>query len=140
MENKKKKTVSGVRVMFDQMLVWRRWVEVYQKGYHITDYLHKRGVQKVAIYGMADIGIALYNELVNSDIEVLYALDKAKEKSVCDVEVRKPEEIDNKIDIVIVTAVSYFSDIYDYIKEITSGQIKLIGIDEILASLLVEEV
>lgn len=135
---KKSKSASLWRIKFDQSLVWRRWVEVYQKGYQIVDYLHGRNIKKVAIYGMADIGIALFKELNNTDIEILYTLDKSKVKCECDIEIKKLEEVDEQVDAIIVTAISFFSEIYDDLNEKLQGKIVIVGIDEILASLLVE--
>lgn len=125
--------------MMTLQLVWRRWIELYQNNIKIEQYFKKKGIKKIAIYGMADIGIALYRELMQSDIEVCYGIDKMRHKCEYEVEIRTPEEIDFDMDMIVVTAVSYFGMIYDDLSSRLENRIPIIGIDEVIIELLIGE-
>lgn len=127
----------AVRIRYDQMLVYRRWVELYQANKRIADYFHEMGFKRVAVYGMADIGVDLVNELLQSDIEVVYAVDQKRAKSRFDVEIRDPQRVTSDVDVIVVTPITYFSSIYDMLNKKLNGQVAIIGIDEVIAHLLV---
>lgn len=52
------------------------WTKLRNQGIYIHTYLKGKGYVKVAIYGMGHIGECLYEELENTDIKVLYGIDR----------------------------------------------------------------
>jgi len=120
-------------------VVWRRWIELYQKNTKLEKYFIDRNIKRIAIYGMSDLGIALYRELIPSSVEVLYCIDMERHRCEFDVEIKAPNEVDNTVDIVVVTPVSYFSAIYDSLNATLENRVEIVGIDEIIMELLVEE-
>lgn len=92
--------------------VMLRWLNAVQEGVSIEGYLKVRGIKKVAIYGYADMGKLLCNELRKSDIKVNAILDKRDVPSLIpDLRIQKPSEGDKTVDAVLVTAVYYFDEI-----------------------------
>ncbi len=128
-----------MRALFDKCNVWKRWVQVYQSGKHISDYFIINNYKKIAIYGMADVGDFLCRELVNSNINVKYGIDLSRKFCSIDIPIRTPDEIDDDLDVIIVTALSSFSDIFDMLLIKINDPNKIIGLDEVLASLIVED-
>lgn len=126
-----------IRVRYDQMLIYRRWVELYQKNKRIAEYFYEKGIKRVAVYGMADIGVDLVNDLLQSDIEIGYTIDQKRAKSRFDIEIRDPENVTPDVDAIIVTPITFFSTIYDLLNKKLEGEVLIIGIDEIIAHLLV---
>ncbi len=94
------------------------WLNAVQKGMSIEGILKGRGIKTVAIYGYADMGKLLCNDLLKSDIKVSAILDKRDVKSlVPGLQVQKPSEGDRTVDAVLVTAVYYFDEISEELKK-----------------------
>lgn len=53
-----------------------KWWKIKQSGHCLDEYFKKNNINSIAIYGMADIGCCLYDELENSEIEIKYLIDK----------------------------------------------------------------
>lgn len=53
-----------------------QWLVNKNEGKSISSYLEKRGCKTVAIYGAKDFGELVFQELKNSNIEVLYFIDR----------------------------------------------------------------
>ena len=88
-----------------------RWAKLHGSGRGIEQYLLKKNIKTVAIYGMKELGELLYDELKKSSIKVLYAIDKDAEYILSDLNVLSPSDSLQDVDAVIVTAIHYFSDI-----------------------------
>lgn len=94
-----------------------QWLTNIQNGRHVEDYLKEKGVQTVAIYGMGELGILLYNELKDStDIQVLYGIDQSGVSAIDDFDVYYPEDDLPDVNLVIVTPISYMDEIVSKIK------------------------
>lgn len=95
-----------------------QWMSNIQKGIHIEDYFKEKGVKTIAIYGMGELGILLYNELKKSiDIQVLYGIDQSGVCAIDDFDVYYPEEDLPSVDMVVVTPISYKDEIVSKLKE-----------------------
>ncbi|MCM1231287.1 MAG: hypothetical protein NC489_14295 [Ruminococcus flavefaciens] len=92
-------------------LMMNQWVKVKQEDKSIVDYLKKEGYKRVAIYGMNYVGETLLKELSNSDIRVEYGIDKNANSIYADINVVLPDEDLRDVDVVIVTAVTFFDEI-----------------------------
>lgn len=86
-----------------------RWVRDKQRGRSISDYLQGHHYNTVAIYGMNYLGKTLLNELLQSRVNVCYAVDRAVTMSEMDI--YKPDADLPDADVMIVTAVSDFKNI-----------------------------
>lgn len=84
-----------------------RWIELKNKGYSVIDNLS--GYRKIAVYGYAEVGKLLVDEIRNSNkCELVYVFDKkqyGKNNVIC------PSPQIEKPDCVIVTAIASFESI-----------------------------
>lgn len=93
------------------------WLEMKQKGKSGITYLQERGIKKIAIYGMKELGERFYEEIKNTEIEVVCVIDKNPDDVVGDFWVISPEEEIPDVDAIIVTAEYYFNEISKQLKE-----------------------
>lgn len=94
--------------LFYDVLV--RWLECQQSEKTIAQKLKLRGYKSVVIYGYAELGRLLKNDLLKSEISLLYILDKGN-KGCIDFPIYKPSKGLEKPDVVVVTAVYYYDEI-----------------------------
>ncbi len=94
-------------------LLENEWIKLKQMDVKIADYLLGCQYKKIAIYGMNSLGEALYRELINTNIEVIYAIDKnANYLNVHYCDVLQPNDDLPPVDAVIVTPFIYFKKIH----------------------------
>ena len=94
-----------------------QWISNIQNGIHIEDYFKEKGIKTIAIYGMGELGVLLYNELKDStDIQVLYGIDQSGVCAIDDLDVYYPEDDLPDVDLVIVTPISYMDEIVSKLK------------------------
>lgn len=86
--------------------VLNRWLTLKEHNINLEDYFLERGICKVLIYGMAELGKHLYEELCHSRIEVAGALDRRQGINYKGLKVYNSQEKFPICDAVIVTAVS----------------------------------
>ncbi|WP_034465539.1 hypothetical protein [Butyrivibrio proteoclasticus] len=91
--------------------IWNQWLDSKLSGKKISDYFRSHGYEKVAIYGIKELGIALFKELEQQGIDVRYGIDKNKSVSVEGLTVVSPEDKLEDVDVVVVTAIHYFGEI-----------------------------
>lgn len=100
-----------------------QWIANRQKGLSISRYLETRGIEQVAIYGMGDLGQRLWDELIDSDVIVKYAVDRRAKQIVSAVRLINTEEDYEVVDAIIVTAVYDFEKVKKMITAKTECQV-----------------
>lgn len=107
-----------------------QWFILKQKNIAIDDYLEKNGWKSIAIYGMGIYGRHLVRELENSTkCNVKYGIDMKAQEPYREIEIYKPEQIQENVDVVINTI------IYDdKIEQLIRGYINcpVINIDDLV--------
>lgn len=69
-------TKNSLIVKQEEVLrVYEKWMDVFQKGKLISRYFFDNGFHKVAIYGLGRLGKQLYDEMIISEIDVVYVID-----------------------------------------------------------------
>lgn len=112
---KEKKRADRNDVNFQVLNVW---MQAQLAGKSIESYLFDHGYQKIAIYGMSDIGRLLVQELEHSKIQIAYAIDKYKNVEVINnISVVGLEDKLEQVDAVIVTPVYFFQEIKQDLKQ-----------------------
>ena len=112
LENKKVKRGKELDKKNDAILqVMSQWLLLKQEGKNLSDYFLENGYKRIAVYGMHYLGEALLKELENSEVEVVYAIDKRADGIYCDVNVVTPEDELEEVDVVVVTAFFFFDEI-----------------------------
>ncbi len=91
--------------------LFSQWMSMKQKGITLEKYFVQNNYKKIAIYGMSYVGECLYRELADSEIEVVYGIDKRAESVGSDLKVYTPDEQLEEVDAVVVSAIYFFDDI-----------------------------
>ena len=111
-------------------LMMNQWVKVKQENKSIAEYLEKQGYKEIAIYGMNYVGETLLNELAGSGIHVKYGIDKKADGIYSNVEVISPEDVLEEVDVVVVTAITFFDEIEELLSE--KLECPIISLEDIL--------
>lgn len=116
------------------MKIYNLWMMVKAENRNISEYLKENHIHSIAIYGMSDLGNCLYKELRDSEIEVRYGIDQNPGIQLKDFEIITLQEVEEKTDAVIVTAVTAFDKIEEDLRK--RGIKKILALDTILYDLL----
>lgn len=87
------------------------WLELRQRNSSLKKYFDNKEYRNVAIYGMKEIGEALYRELNSIGIEIKYLIDKDANSIYSDKDVYMPNDNLPDVDLIIVTALHYYDEI-----------------------------
>ncbi len=111
-------------------LMMNQWVRVKQEGKNLSEYFKEETYKRIAIYGMSYAGETLINELKNTEIEVVYGIDKNADYIYSDMDVFYVDDDLEKVDAVVVTSISFFEEI----KEQLSGKLDcpILSMEDIL--------
>ena len=95
-----------------------RWMEFITMGLSLDNYLLKRGINEVAIYGGGHIGRMLYLQLVKTEVKVLFCIDQNIENNYISVDLPIYNTYENipKIKAIIVTPFYCFEQIKTQLK------------------------
>lgn len=112
--SEKQKVVEKNDTLF---LLMNQWVQNRQDNKNIAVYLKERNYCHIAIYGMSYVGETLFRELVETEVEVMYGIDRNKSNlsrkiQVCSVEDELPQ-----VDAVVVTAITYYDEIREKLEQ-----------------------
>lgn len=94
-------------------LMMNQWVKVKQEGKNLAAYFEKNGYKNIAIYGMSYAGETLLEELRETQIQVVYGIDKNAENIYSDISILSLEDTLDDVDAIVVTAVTFFDEIED---------------------------
>lgn len=86
-----------------KFLILNDWLILKQNEIPLGQYLHKRKIGKVAIYGYGYLGKNLLSELSGGDIPVKYLIDKNARYIHADIETYTPEEEPGGVDAVVIS-------------------------------------
>lgn len=118
---------------FDLFMLMNQWLAVKQQNLEITTYFHENNYKKIAIYGMSYVGERLYDELLPSDIEVVYAIDSRADNVYADVDVYTMNDNLPDVDVIVVTAITFFNEISEKLAEVTD--IPAVSLEDIIMGL-----
>lgn len=96
-----------------------QWLALKEEGKKLESYFINNKYKTIAIYGMGELGTRLYNELKNSSIEVLYAIDKNATSIYSDLKIYGPNDKLDTVDVIVVTAIFAFDDIVNDLNKIS---------------------
>lgn len=110
--------------------VLKRWFELKQQNRSIIVFFQEGGYKRIAIYGMSDLGIFLYQELADTEVEISYGIDRRADKLDVEIPILTVEEELPAVDAIIVTAVYFFDQINGMLKDRVDCPV--ISLEEIL--------
>lgn len=121
MSAKFNKKLNAKNVSFNKLVtfyyVYDRWLILKQQGKSLVEYFERNQYKTLAIYGMKELGERLYDELKDSGITVKYIIDRNAESIYADVDVVPPDDDLEPVDVIVVTAVTYFDEIEEMLSE-----------------------
>ena len=112
--------INRLNTYYENFNATLQFLVAKQNGNMMDDYLYSLGYEKVAVYGMNDLGNCVVRELKDSKIvRLLYAVDQGSPKLFFDIDCYRLNEVplDNKPDIVIVTLPYLYDEIYKDIEK-----------------------
>lgn len=101
----------------EMFLVMDRWFQNELSGKKIATYLKENNFYNITIYGMGYIGMSLFDYLTKEGFEINNLIDQKKNKSVNGIRIRTINEEYVSTDVIIVTAIYYFEELEDKLKE-----------------------
>lgn len=83
--------------------IYNAWMDLYNRGCSVSQYLRKKGINNVAIYGNGYLGKQLYKELKRNGINVGYFIDRNALYMEEEIPVYSADEKLPQVDAVIIT-------------------------------------
>lgn len=114
-------------------LMMNQWVKVKQEGKNLCEYFEKNGYHKIAIYGMSYAGETLLAELKDSQVKVVYGIDRNAEEKYADVDVVSIDDTLDEVDVIVVTAITFFDEIEEKLR--MKVDYPIISLEDILYSI-----
>lgn len=119
--------------------LYDRWLHAVTHGQNTGDYFKAHDYNKVAIYGMHQIGGRLYTILKNEGIEVSFGIDKNAARYVYDIPLFIPDDAKlncfvNEVDAVVVTIAKGFDEVKRMLLQ--RGYKVIISIDDVINYLI----
>lgn len=107
-----------------------QWVKVKQSGKNLSSYFEQEGYKEIAIYGMHFAGETLAEELFGTNIVIKYGIDKNADNIYADFDIVKPDSELDKVDVIVVTAITFFKEIEEMLSKKTDCPI--VSLEDIL--------
>lgn len=106
------------------------WMNKKIRGISVEDYLLQKKFNTIAIYGMSYVGQTLLNELEDSKICIKYGIDREAEVYWDSFPIKRPSQVTNDVDAIIVTTMMGFNEI----KQLMKSRVKcpVISLEEIV--------
>ena len=109
--------------------LFNQWLFNLRRGQKIGEYFQKNGYKRIAIYGMRELGTQMLEELSDSDVQVDYVIDRDLSTIPAGIIGYCPNDELPKVDVIVVTASFYFSEIKELLKD---GDWDIVSIDDVI--------
>lgn len=97
-----------------------QWLCIKQENKNLAEYFKDNNYNRIAVYGLGEMGNRLIDELKNTEIEVAYGVDKDIDNVFCDIKVYSLDDIEEaaeKVDAIVVTAIFAYDEIKEQLNE-----------------------
>lgn len=98
-------------------LMMNQWVKIKQDGKQLASYFMDKGYKRIAVYGMSYAGETLLNELKNTEVKIVYAIDKNADSIFSEIDVFSMEDELEEVDAIVVTAITFYDEIEEKLSE-----------------------
>lgn len=96
----------------DHFQLLNHWLEIKNEGKSVASYFEEMGYKHIAIYGMAELGNRLCEDLSDSSIYIDYGIDRDVCCCIARIDkVYSPEDELARVDAIVVTPYSVFEEI-----------------------------
>ncbi len=97
--------------------IYNAWMDLYNRGCSVSQYLRKKGINSVAIYGNGYLGKQLYKELKRNGINVAYFIDRNALYMKEEIPVYSANEKLPQVDAVIITLTQGENEVISMLKK-----------------------
>ena len=96
-----------------------QWIKNINDHYSIETYFQEKGYQKIAIYGMGELGNRLVESLIDSDIQIIYGIDRDTSIAFAEINIIGIDEVDKLegVDCIVVTSIHVYEQIAEILKK-----------------------
>ncbi len=102
-----------------------QWMKLREKDVRIDGYLKKKGYERVCVYGYGIFGQHLIEELEDSSVDIMYIIDRQKDKLHVDYPVYLPTETLPECDVIVITSFYFLSEIKKALEVISYPKISI---------------
>lgn len=127
----------------DELLKWKefyrifnQWLLLKQKGNGLDAYFTCRNYERIAVYGMKELGERLIDELKDTSILVVYGIDKNAKNLKKNFPMYTMQDNLPEVDIIVVTAVHYYAEIKEELNSICSYPV--VSLTEVVETLRIK--
>lgn len=102
----------------DHYWLLNHWLELKNEGKSTASYFEEMGYRHIAVYGMAELGNRLMEDLEDSPVQIDYGIDRDISCSIARIdEVYYPEDDLPETDVIVVTPYSMFEEIKELLEK-----------------------
>ena len=112
--NRWKKQANKDRGLF---LLMNQWVNLKQDEKRIENYFIHNKLKRIAIYGMSYVGKRLVKELKDTEVEVIYGIDRDAANIYSEIELVTIDADLKEVDAVVVTSIDEYNAIYNMLSQ-----------------------
>ncbi len=105
------------------MKLLNQWLNIKEEGKSLTDYFIYKGYKYIAVYGIGMLGKHLITETRNSNIHIMYGIDKKKEQLNYPFPIYDLNDELLNVDVIVVTVVYEFDVICSSLRKKFNGAI-----------------
>ncbi|MEZ3435955.1 MAG: hypothetical protein K1W34_15310 [Lachnospiraceae bacterium] len=110
-----------------------KWIQSYQSCKRIGNYLKKKEIKEVAVYGMGELGKCLIKALEDENITVKYVIDRNNYRAFGTYLCYSPLDALPEVQAIIITPVSDYNNIAKQLEEKINAS--LISLDHMIDEL-----
>lgn len=102
----------------DHYWLLNHWLELKNEGKSTASYFEEMGYRHIAVYGMAELGNRLMEDLEDNPVQIDYGIDRDISCSIARIdEVYYPEDDLPETDVIVVTPYSMFEEIKELLEK-----------------------
>ncbi len=106
------------------MVLFNTYIRIKNKNIRLSDIILNKGIRNVCIYGAGTIGTILFEEMEDSELNVVCFIDRAAKRfrgDYCGIPVIFPEDTGKiHVDAIIVSPYKRYYEVRSYLKHFTS--------------------
>lgn len=97
--------------------ILNQWLFLKHENKSLENYFVKHSYKNIAIYGMGEMGIRLYDELKNTDIKVIYGIDRNAEFLHLNLNIIDVNDKFEEVDAIIITPIFAYEKIVETLQD-----------------------
>lgn len=107
----------------DYFAITNKWLKNRNQHISVADYFKNNHYERIAIYGMGEIGKRLYEELKEDGVEVTAVFDRSAQRLDPSLNVYSLDGPVPEVDVVVITPTFDYDAIEEQLKKVVSCRI-----------------